>query len=170
MRWAGKCKLLQFQDEMQYHRVLWDYYGTGLFSIHDDLQGWAIGWRRLTFTSRAKISSSIDLEPWSTRISDPRVIPPSSTSRPKPQFYNIGVFSRRFDIIRIHLRCGLQWKGVFYHWELILPYSELNMWILLGLRTVNMCGLICAVDIILSIEVLSKPETWTSYRYEGSEC
>ena len=42
---------------------------------------------RLKFASRIEISTNIGLEPRSIRIPDPRVIPPPSTSRPKPQFW-----------------------------------------------------------------------------------
>ena len=43
--------------------------------------------RRLKFASRIEISTNIGLEPRSIRIPDPRVIPPPSTSRPEPQFW-----------------------------------------------------------------------------------
>lgn len=42
---------------------------------------------RLKFASRIEISTNIGLEPRSIRIPDPRVIPPPSTSRPEPQFW-----------------------------------------------------------------------------------
>ena len=43
-------------------------------------------------------------------------------------------------------------KGVLYHSELMLPYSE-NTSKLLGLRMVNMCACMCAAYITYSIEV-----------------
>ena len=47
-------------------------------------------------------------------------------------------------------------KGVLYHSELMLPYSE-NTSILLGLRMVNMCACMCAAYITYSIEVWHYP-------------